>query len=284
MLIGAIIGIANIIPGVSGGTMMVILNCYDKLIGAISSLKKNWRSSLPYLAAVGIGALIAIGLLSKGIGYLLEHQYMIINFFFIGIIIGSFPMIYKKATVDRFQVSHLIPFVVTLGIMILTMVFSPDNSAETVIRQLSLMSFVKLVICSGIAAICMIIPGISGSFMMLLFGVYTTVVTAIGEFNVLVLIPVVIGVLLGILLGAKLIDFLMKRYPQATYFAILGFVVGSVPVLFQKIVLTDNLRGGITLVISIVALILGAAVALVFDSPKFKKFFEDKNQKKEETV
>lgn len=281
MLCGAIIGLANVIPGVSGGTMMVILNIYDDLVGAISNLKKRWKESLYFLAAVGIGGLLAIVLFSKGINYLLEHQYMIINFFFIGVIVGSFPMIYKRATAEKLKPVHVIPFLITLAIMILTIVITPDETAQKVVRTLSPGLTVQLVLCSAVAAICMIIPGISGSFMMLLFGTYQTVITAIDEFNILVLIPIGIGVLLGILLGAKLIEWLLKRFPQETYLAILGFVVGSVPVLVDKIITTNSFQGGITLVGAVMALLFGVALTLLFESKKFKERFVKKDLKTE---
>ena len=117
----------------------------------------------------------------------------------------------------------------------------------------------------------MIIPGLSGSFVMLLLGVYETITTAIAEMNILLLIPVGIGILGGILGGSKLIDWLLKRFPRATYWAIFGFVIGSIPSIFQKIGDAHAYRGGWELIIGILVLLAGITISFVFASDKLKE-------------
>ena len=277
---GVVIGISNVIPGLSGGTTAVILNIYDRLIGSISRLRKEPRKSLSFLVPLVIGAALAIIACSNLISYLLDQHYMIINFFFIGIILGSIPMIWKRGTKDGLKPWHFIPCLVTFGIMIFTIVGPFDASSESVVTTLTPFVFAQLFLCSAVAAICMIIPGISGSFVMLLFGVYTTIMTAVSDFNFLLLLPIGLGALLGILIGAKMIDFLLRRYPQATYFSILGLVLGSGPVLFGKIITTGNFRLGMPLAVSILVLIIGIAIVLVFDSRWLREKLEGRNRQK----
>lgn len=273
ILIGAIIGLANIIPGVSGGTMAVVLNVYDRLIGAISNIKKSFRKNGMFLAALVIGAALAILLFSRVIAYFLDNFYMITNFFFIGIIVGSIPMVYKRATEERFKPMHMLACAATLAIMLFTVYFIPvSGETGAIITTISLASFVKLFFVSIISAICMIIPGISGSFVMLLFGTYETVTTAISDFNILILIPVGAGALFGILLGSKVIEFVLKKFPQATYFAILGFMLGSMPAIVDKIQAENAFVGGWQVVIAILVLIIGMAVSYLFSDEKFKAF------------
>lgn len=273
ILIGAIIGLANIIPGVSGGTMAVVLNVYDRLIGAISNIKKSFRKNGMFLAALVIGAALAILLFSRVIAYFLDNFYMITNFFFIGIIVGSIPMVYKRATEERFKPMHMLACAATLAIMLFTVYFIPvSGETGAIITTISLASFVKLFFVSIISAICMIIPGISGSFVMLLFGTYETVTTAISDFNIIILIPVGAGALFGILLGSKVIEFVLKKFPQATYFAILGFMLGSMPAIVDKIQAENAFVGGWQVVIAILVLILGMAVSYLFSDEKFKAF------------
>lgn len=273
ILIGAIIGLANIIPGVSGGTMAVVLNVYDRLIGAISNIKKSFRKNGMFLAALVIGAALAILLFSRVIAYFLDNFYMITNFFFIGIIVGSIPMVYKRATEERFKPMHMLACAATLAIMLFTVYFIPvSGETGAIITTISLASFVKLFFVSIISAICMIIPGISGSFVMLLFGTYETVTTAISDFNILILIPVGAGALFGILLGSKVIEFVLKKFPQATYFAILGFMLGSMPAIVDKIQAENAFVGGWQIVIAILVLIIGMAVSYLFSDEKFKAF------------
>lgn len=273
ILIGAIIGLANIIPGVSGGTMAVVLNVYDRLIGAISNIKKSFRKNGMFLAALVIGAALAILLFSRVIAYFLDNFYMITNFFFIGIIVGSIPMVYKRATEERFKPMHMLACAATLAIMLFTVYFIPvSGETGAIITTISLASFVKLFFVSIISAICMIIPGISGSFVMLLFGTYETVTTAISDFNIIILIPVGAGALFGILMGSKVIEFVLKKFPQATYFAILGFMLGSMPAIVDKIQAENAFVGGWQVVIAILVLIIGMAVSYLFSDEKFKAF------------
>lgn len=269
LIYGMIIGIANIIPGVSGGTMMVVLDVFDRLVDAIGNIRNQFKKSVRLLLPIGIGALAAILLFSSIISWLLDHHYMVTNFFFIGVILGSIPLVWRKATADRFKPAHLVPCAVTLALMLFTVYFAP-SAAETIVRSLSPLVFVKLLLISAVSAICMIIPGISGSFVMLLFGTYETVTTALAEFNVLVLIPIAIGIVLGLVFGSKLISILLHRYPQATYFSILGFMLGSVPAIVDKIREANAFVGGWSVAAAIVVLIFGTLLSYLFSDEKFK--------------
>ncbi len=274
IICGMIIGIANIIPGVSGGTFAVILNVYDQLIGAISGFRKNWKKSLALLIPVALGAGIGILLFANLIGICLEKFPMVTNFFFIGLIVGSCPLIVRKAMEHKFQAPGIIPFFITLLIMILIALFAPSSDTSAVTRALTVPGFFMLMLYSAIAAAGMIIPGISGSMLMMIFGCYMTVLTAIKEMNILLLIPVAIGVLIGILGGAKLINLVLKKFPQMTYFAILGLVIGSLAVLFKNAGMVFSLQT----VFAVLFLILGMVIALIFGSERFQNIFRKDNE------
>lgn len=264
-----VIGIANIIPGVSGGTMMVVLNVFDRLVYAISNIRKEFKKSAKFLLSIGIGAVVAILLFSSLISWLLDHHYMVTNFFFIGVILGSIPLVLRKATADRFKPMHIIPCLITLAIMLFTIYFVP-NASDTIMRTLTPFVFFKLVAISAVSAICMIIPGISGSFVMLMFGTYETVAVALSEMNILILVPVAVGVVLGMLFGSKLIAKLLQRYPQFTYFSILGFMLGSIPAIVEKIQVEKAFVGGWPVAAAVVVLLIGAAISYLFSDETFK--------------
>ncbi|MEG0895336.1 MAG: DUF368 domain-containing protein [Oscillospiraceae bacterium] len=277
LFIGIIIGISNIIPGVSGGTMMVVFNVFDKLVHAVSKFTSDVKNNFLLLFSIVSGAGLGILLFSKGLSYLLSNFYMVTNFFFIGIILGSFPMVYKKSVADKFKPLHLIPCAITLAIMLFTVYFVP-NINSTVKETLSVFTFFHLLIISALAAFCMIIPGISGSFVMVLFGTYETVIAAISKFNILILIPVAIGCLIGLFLGSKIIDKLLRKYPQATYFSILGFMIGSIPAIIQNVALKDAFIGGTAIIYSALFCILGLAISLIFSVDSLKnRIFMHKN-------
>ncbi len=257
IIYGAIIGIANIIPGVSGGTMAVILKIYDKLIQSISNVKDDFWGSVKFLTPIVVGAGLGIVAFSKIIEYCLEHFAVATNLVFIGLIIGSIPMIFHKTNEERYTISGLIIGMICLGIMIYMGVVSPEESG-TIITTLTVMSFIRIFICSFVAAGAMIIPGISGSFVLLLLGIYTTILTAISDFNIMILVPVALGCGLGILVCAKIIDKLFASFPQQTYSGILGLMVGSIFVLFPSFVIN------IEFIVGIVLAILSAGVAYWF--------------------
>lgn len=272
LLSGAVIGIANIIPGVSGGTMAVILNIYDKLIASLSGFTKNIKKNFMFLLPIAIGAGAGILLFAKGINYLLTNHNMIINFLFLGLVIGSIPMIYKKATATKFNPLNLIAFFAMLAIMIVTVLLSSGDDSNKIITQLNFSSFVWLVISLTVSSACMIIPGISGSTMMLIFGVYSSVTTAISDKNLAILIPVAIGCLIGILGGSKLIDILIKKFHQATYFGILGLLVGSIFAIYSE---SEPFTFDINGIIAIAIFIIGVLMAYFLGS-RLKEQAKDK--------
>ena len=258
LLKGLIVGMANIIPGVSGGTMAVVIGIYDKLIGAVSDLRKDFKNSVIYLFPIGVGALLGIVLFSHLIEFLLRDFTMPTNIFFLGLILGSIPMIFKRATQKRFEKVSILPFLVCFAVMMLMTFFqNVSDEGSALITTLTAGTAIRLVLSATVAAACMIMPGISGSMVMVLLGVYTSVLTAISSMNIPVLIPVAIGVLAGILLGAKVINLCLRRYEQQTYFAILGLIAGSI----LPICLNAGYTPGFQTVLSVITLVAGTAIA-----------------------
>ena len=230
---GIIIGIANVIPGVSGGTMAVILNVYDKILFAFSL--KQIKKNILFLGFLGSGTFFGILCFSRVITYLYDNYYMVLNFCFIGLVFGSVPLIYGKAKFQGVQAKNWIPFVLTLifmiGISILKIIHDEANM-DTVANGVQSLPYttmlVWLFISAFISTIAMLLPGISGSFMMLLFGCYTLVMKAIADMNLMILFITALGVASGGLVGIKLIKIMLRKHPQALYFGILGLMIGSI--------------------------------------------------------
>ncbi len=266
IVIGVILGVANVIPGVSGGTLAVVFNIYDRLISVITlNVKKifsEWKFILPLVVGMGLGII----LFSKAITFLFEHYPVQTNWFFIGIILGSIPMIIKRLLVASknsakgsekkvVPVSAIVCGVVALGIMAIMTYANVAESGAPIQTELTPVLAVKLFIGLACATIAMIIPGISGSFLMLVVGIYSTIIAAISDFNIPLLIPAVIGGVIGLLGGAKLVRFLMEKVPAQTYGAIMGLVLGSILVIFP------GFGGFATLVTSLLAAAVGFVVS-----------------------
>lgn len=264
IVIGVILGVANVIPGVSGGTLAVVFNIYDRLINVITlNVKKilsEWKFILPLVVGMGLGII----LFSKAITFLFENYPVQTNWFFIGIILGSIPMIAKRlmaaskassSDARKIPVSAIVCGVLALAVMAVMTYANVAESGAPIQTELTPLLAVKLFIGLACATIAMIIPGISGSFLMLVVGVYSTVIAAISDFNIPLLIPAVIGGVVGLLGGAKLVRFLMEKVPAQTYGAIMGLVLGSILVIFP------GFGGFATLATSLLAAAVGFVVS-----------------------
>lgn len=233
---GIVFGLANVIPGVSGGTMAVVFGIYERLIGLIASFRTLWKKELGFILSLGAGAGLAILLGGKAMDWVLANHPALANSFFVGVIVGSLPMLVAKTWRNargqwRLNLSNILPMIVTLAIM-LWMTFSSQGDTAAREMPVNVGAMLMMVIYGVIAAACMIIPGISGSFVMVMMGAYATVINSVATLNLPLLIPFGIGALLGIFGCAKLIRFLLSKYEMPTYSAILGFVIGSIPAVF----------------------------------------------------
>jgi putative membrane protein len=285
--IGIVLGIGNVIPGVSGGTLAVVFDVYDRLIGVITfNIKKilsEWKFWLPLL----VGAIVGIIVFSKLVSLLFERYPAPTKCFFIGIILGSIPLILnraKKSDATFMPVSGSVCAIAALLVMLAMIFLKPDGGGGGAdFSEINFPSILFFFASGVIAAVAMIIPGISGSFMLLAIGVYFVIIGSISQLTnpvtgflrgnhdiiallsalktpVLILTPFGIGVIAGLLAGAALVRFLMEKAPYQTYGAILGLIAGSVLVIYPR----DGWTDIITVIISIVSLIFGAGLSLCF--------------------
>ena len=181
ILQGMVVGIANIIPGVSGGTMMVAMGLYDHLIHAITHLKSEFKKSMKLLIPIFLGAGIAIVVLSRLFEYLLEVYPIPTNFAFCGLIAGSLPFIFKKVKGHSVTVGKIIPFLIFFGIVITMALLGETNGAAADV-SFGVVNVIKLFLVGVVAAATMVVPGVSGSMMLMLLGYYDTILKTINQF------------------------------------------------------------------------------------------------------
>jgi len=265
--IGLILGMITVIPGLSVGTMAVVLNVYDRLIGIITpNIKKilgAWKFWLPLV----LGGVIGLVLFSKVVTILYEKFPLPTIWFFIGVIAGSIPLVYSRVRQESSQMPSLpsaICAVFALAIMIVMRIFRPEEGT-TVYTELTARLFGMLALGGLLAAIAMIIPGISGAFLLLVAGMYRTVLQAVSDLNLPLLIPVAVGAIIGLLIGAALVRFLLSKAPRETYGAVLGLVAGSVIVLFP-----GGFGDSVTIIFSILSLLAGCAISFFMGRQKSK--------------
>ena len=268
--VGIILGVANIIPGVSGGTLAVVFNIYDRIIGLISLNIKKIFSEWKFILPIGLGMVAGIIGFSKVITFLFENYPMQTNLFFVGIIAGSIPLVLRKinSSIQETQVkknkkpyvSTVISFLVALAVMIVMAFFKDISGSSIIYTELSVKLFFTLMISGAVGAVAMIIPGISGSFLLLALGTYATVIGSLSDFNIPLMIPTAIGILLGLLCGAYLVRTLMEKVPAQTYGSILGLVVGSIFTVFPFVLFASCLQNLTGSIITLITGILSCAV------------------------
>lgn len=265
VLKGIVIGISNILPGVSGGTMAVSMGIYDKLIHCINHLFKDFKKNLLFLFPIAVGMVIAIIASAFGIDYLFETFPFQTNLLFIGLILGGLPAIYDKVKGTTVRPGHIL-CVVLLFLLVIGMALLNDKQGGVAVIGTGMMDLVKLFLVGVIAAATMVIPGVSGSMMLLLLGYYNPILDAIKEFVaallkwdmeamakvLFLLIPFGIGVIVGIVLIARLMEFVFQKYPNYAYWSIIGLLLASpIAILmvghFLKITLVSVVTGIITL-------------------------------------
>ena len=264
---GIVMGIANIIPGISGGTLALTLGIYEKLIDIISHFTKNIKENIKFIILLGSGIVLSILLFSNIISYCLENYRFPTILFFIGIIIGGLPLLLKKVK-GTSNISNYIIFSITFRIiMIMTFASVKDNNIS--LSVINIGTIIGLFISGVISATTMILPGISGSFMLMLFGYYTPIVNTISDLsklnnilhNLIILGFLGMGILVGIFASAKAIEALLKKYEIKTYYGILGFVVASIISIF--ITSISNTINAIQIIVGIIFMILGIILGKV---------------------
>lgn len=253
---GMMMGASDVVPGVSGGTVALLVGIYERLIAAINGLtSKDWKKHVIFLIPVGLGMGISILTLSHLISWLLEGFPKPTFFFFLGLVFAIIPLLLREAEFQQtFTAGHYGLLILAAVGVALTGFVSQDQGV--VMTSLSWSDYFFLFFAGWLASSAMILPGISGSLVLLLLGVYQTAIEAIKSLNFPVIIVVGLGVVVGLLLTSKFIQFVFKRFRAATYAIITGFVVGSIFVIYpgwpEDILL---------LVISFLAFIIGYFIA-----------------------
>lgn len=227
---GFCMGASDVVPGVSGGTMALILGIYEKLIQSIKAfdgallrlvLQGRFRQALKaaplaFIIPLGTGILTAIFTLAKGLSWLLENQPVAIWSFFFGLVMASAIMVGRR--IDEWKLfTYFSLFISAAGAYVLVALV-PVNTPET-------LPFIFL--CGSIAICAMILPGISGSFILVLLGKYHFILDAVGRLDILVLSVFTAGTATGIMLFVRLLNWLLKRYYQITMAALTGLMIGS---------------------------------------------------------
>jgi putative membrane protein len=237
MIKGFIIGSSMSVPGVSGGTMAIVLGIYDKLIGSISRFTQDLKGNIIFLIKFCIGAGLGILALSNLIEWLLDKAPVPVSFFFLGAVIGGVPALLSKTRTknSNFKISSAIYFLIGLAIVI-SIGFIPTGTIN-VTSGSGIGHYLMLLVTGIIIALALVLPGISTSHMLLVLGMYDAMLAAINRFDVVYVGILGFVTLIGVFLITRPLELTMNKFPRQTYCVILGFVLGSTWEIFRDKVL-----------------------------------------------
>ncbi|HCX2806422.1 TPA: DUF368 domain-containing protein [Staphylococcus aureus] len=270
ILKGFAMGTSDLVPGVSGGTIALLLGIYNQFIASISGIfSRRFWPSFTFLIPIIIGMLLAMGSLSNLFNYLLSQHHIPTMFFFGGLIIGIVPYLLKISNYKTsFTTKHYMMVIAGIAILIvITLMNNGDKHAgETLTLSTGLI--IKYFIAGMCASSAMLLPGISGSFMLLVFGVYGTVMLAISEVVKLnfaglpILLAVGFGVLAGFIISSKIIQYFLTHHRLMTFALIIGFVVGSLFAVFPGLP-TNIMMWFVSLVVFIIGFIVSLTLGRI---------------------
>lgn len=227
--LGFLIGLANLVPGISGGTIAVISGRYEQLLTSISdfiSFKFN-KKTLMFLLMLFLGAVVSVIGFSKVITYLYDNFEVYLVGTFVGLIFGGIVYLFKGINIR--SKGNLLTIVASFLIFVLIFFMLPVSNAN------QNLNFFYLIFAGIIGAATMVLPGISGSSMLLIMGVYEPFIKAISEFNMAILIPVGIGVIIGLIFIVKLLEFLLKKNEQLVMSFLIGLTIAGTLKIFPHL-------------------------------------------------
>ena len=241
---GAWIGGTMTVPGVSGGSMAMILGIYDRLIASVNGIfqKGKFKKSFIFLIKFLLGAVVGLFLFAKLITLALTHFSVPTRYFFLGAVAGGAPMIFRAAKIKKIGVPVFLYPIVGIACAFLISLIPEGIFDIKASGVFAVIAGILIQLVGGIViAVALVLPGISVSQMLLVLGVYEKLTAAIDALDIATLIsfaPLVIGTVGGILLTTNLIERAMKKRPTATYLIVFGFILGSLPELFPAQMLT----------------------------------------------
>lgn len=271
---GIVLGVAFVIPGVSGGTLAVLLGIYEELIEAASNFYKNmvnFKKYFMYLLPIGLGIIFSVAVFAKLIKFGLDKAPIITILIFLGMIIGGIPALVRNVKGTKINLKDMTLMLVGLIIVISMLIFHKSNS-NVVLTNMSITGYITLLLVGAIAAVTMVVPGISGSFTLMLIGYYEPILNLVNDItsfknlgpNLILIFTFMLGVFIGIIFISKIIEWCLKHYKRETYYAIIGFVLSSIiSVIYEVSKFPFNLTH---LIIGIVLLVINTVLVYkVFD-------------------
>ncbi|MDX5475923.1 MAG: DUF368 domain-containing protein [Bacillaceae bacterium] len=268
---GMAVGITETVPGISGSTVAMILGIYERLIYSLSVLTtKHRREALPFLFTSGTGMVIGFAISIFIINYLLSYYRTPTLMFFIGIIVGFLPHLWKETlnhSKNKIKLKHYIIMFLFLSIVVLSQPLSGINQMD--LNNLAIGDYIFFAVAGFIASTALVLPGISGALILIILGIYDIASASLMSFDLPIIIAIGSGIVLGVLLTSRLIRYLLTNYTVETYAAMIGLVSGSIYAIWYHL---DSIVSTSTIVMSLITFFGGIAFIITLKQTQNNKF------------
>ena len=268
-LVGFLMGVVSQLPGASGATIAVIFRIYERLVADFADMRGKLLKDLRFILVVAVGGALGYLLCAKVLNNYIDDYYVPMLFLFGALITMQIPDIrrmaddgegYSRNNILAFSIA----FLIIVAIFVVKQTFSPDATDA---------NWIMMVVAGFVVAGSFISPGISGSTMLLVLGIYPAFLAAIDDLNFRMLLPIAVGGIIGLIVFAKLIDHYMNVAKKSTYCAILGLTVGSVLVVFVEAFMKMDISNDIVKCIICVV----AGIVLGYGLCRLARIYSDTN-------
>ncbi len=273
LVVGIIVGIASMLPGISGATMMVVFGLYERLIRDLAKLKVYLIKDFRFIAIIIIGFAIGTVVCAKLLNQALEDYPVEALMLFLGLIGGQLPILWRTVRSDAVKEERsltdskcMLVFGIGLIIMIIMVIFDICYHTEDIVINHDATGFIIMIVVGAVVAVSAILPGLSHSTLLLVLGLMTAFTKAISDFDFVFIAALAIGLLAGVFGFASVIDNALEKHHLLTMLLIVGLTVGSLLVIGWNVI--DSYNGIIDAVAGVVCLIVGLALSLL--SMKFE--------------
>lgn len=255
ILCGFLLGTSIIAPGVSSSVIAVIMGIYNDLIEIVSNPFKNLKKNIIYLIPMGIGALASFVLLLQVLDWLFANYPIPAYFLFIGLIAGSLPTVFKEANSGKFRKRYAIAILIAFSVAVTIGMLAKFNVAV----RAETTNVLYNALSGGISGIASMIPGMSISMILMMLGVYESLLAAASGFDIMTILPVGICFVVGMVLFSRLTKYVFNRFHSFGYYMVSGFMMGSIISIFPGLP-----KDAITWVLALAAIAFGLFISFLF--------------------
>ncbi len=235
---GVVAGIASILPGVSGGLILVLCGTYERLIEDISKLREKLKPEFLYLISIAVGLVVGMVACTILLDKILDEFAAPLMALFFGLIVAQIPEVWKLTGHEKgtkLPLSSVVCMAIGLGLIIALMIINgTGNEVDT--EDHSFGNMILFGLCGVVLAISKVMPGISGSSLLIALGLFDVTIHSVAHLDVYFIAPLCVGLLIGLFGFAKVMDFCLKKYRTQTYMLIMGLTIGSLLVIIQELI------------------------------------------------